>query len=120
MGRILNGLTRFLRTERGWFTPTHDAVLLKKGLKAGAWCEIGPDGRITERAKKAGFLPGWTAHLPEGVGKVMRSSLIEHDLDTIHKLKQASKMQVQAALGRNGQAGANLASEVSVPHLTLT
>ena len=39
-------------------------------------------------------------------------SLIEHGLDTIHKLKEAGKMQVQAALGKNGQAGASLASEV--------
>ena len=34
-----------------------------------------------------------------GVGKVGRSSLVEHGLDTIHKLKNANKMQVQQALG---------------------
>lgn len=146
ISRVAAGLTRFLRTERVWFTPTHDAILLKKALKVGSWSEIGkhllltvtsqfplqntfrlsflpryqgcwpasdrkPEvvgprmygtgagGQITERAKAKGFLPGWLMHLPDGVGKVGRSSLVEHGLDTIHKLKNANKMQVQQALG---------------------
>lgn len=74
-------------------------MLLKKAFKVGAWPEIGADGELSERAKAKGFLPGWLMHLPEGVGKVGRSSLIKHGLDTICKLKNASKMQVQQALG---------------------
>lgn len=93
------GMSRFLRSERRWFTPTHDAILLKKAFKVGAWAEINADGQISDRAKEKGFLPGWLMHLPEGVGKVGRRSLIEHGLDTIHKLKNASKIQVQQALG---------------------
>jgi len=93
------GLTRFLRTERCWFTPTHDAVLLKKAFKVGAWAEIDRSGQISARARAKGFLPGWLMHLPDGVGKVGRRGLIEQGLDTIHKLKNATKIQVQHALG---------------------
>ena len=102
-----SGLTRFLRTERRWFTPTHDAVLLKKAFKVGAWAEITACGQISDRAKAKGFLPGWLMHLPDGVGKVGRRGLIEQGLDTIHKLKNATKIQVQQALGYE-TAGHNL------------
>ena len=74
-------------------------MLLKKAFKVGAWAEIGADGQISERAKAKGFLPGWLMHLPEGVGKVGRRSLIERGLNTIHRLKNATKIQVQQALG---------------------
>ena len=48
------GLTRFLRTERRWFTPTHDAVLLKKAFKVGAWAEIDTSGQISVAVYPAG------------------------------------------------------------------
>ena len=75
-------------------------MLLKKAFKAGAWAEINPEtGQISDRAKAKSFLPGWLMHLPDGVGKVGRKSLIEHGLDTIYNLKNATKIEVQRALG---------------------
>lgn len=112
LGRILNGLTRFMRTERSWFTPARAAVLLKKGLKVGGWPELGTGGMISEAAQKAGLTPGWMMHLPAGVGVVGRQNLVRSGFDTVYKLKSAHRSAVQSALGRNGAAGSKQATDI--------
>eukprot|EP01048_Picozoa_sp_COSAG05_P016660 COSAG05_NODE_2176_length_3436_cov_7.315134_3_plen_470_part_01 len=78
--RQCTGLIKLLRTEKEFFTPTLEAILLKKALTVGGW----------KRAEDRGFMMHF-----QGVGRKTRLVLEANDLGTIQKLRDASTGRLQ-------------------------